>query len=79
MDIGLCSRNIPGKYILIWKKQEKNIPIIAHVCGTPLDPQDYNESLTRLASHGIITMPTNAQAAKLATLITLRKEIRDIV
>ena len=64
---------------LQWKKQEKNIPIIAHVCGTPLDPQDYNESLTRLASHGIITMPTNAQAAKLATLITLRKEIRDIV
>jgi succinyl-CoA synthetase alpha subunit len=63
---------------LQWKKIKKNIPIIAHVCGTPLDPQDYKDSLNRLASHGIIIMSTNAQVAKLAALIALRKEIRDI-
>ncbi len=58
----------------LWKKKERKIPIIAHVCGTQLDPQDYEDSVNRLNSHGIITMPTNAQAAKLATLIALRKD-----
>ena len=42
------------------------------------DPQDYESSLNRLASHGIILMPTNAQAAKLAALIALRKKISDL-
>ncbi|MHA2106812.1 MAG: acyl-CoA synthetase FdrA [Candidatus Hodarchaeales archaeon] len=63
---------------LQWKKKEKYIPIIAHVCGTPLDPQDYDSSLSRLAYHGIILMSTNAQAAKLAALIALRKNISEI-
>ncbi len=63
---------------LQWKKNDRFIPIVAHVCGTPLDPQDYNNSLNRLASHGIITMPTNAQAAKLAALIALKKDKTEI-
>jgi FdrA protein len=56
-----------------WQSMETYIPIIAHVCGTPLDPQDYNKSLEFLDEYGIITMPTNAQAAKLAAQIVTRK------
>ena len=52
-----------------WQNKGTYVPIIAHVCGTPLDPQDYSKSLELLKSFGIITMPTNAQAAKLAVLI----------
>jgi hypothetical protein len=63
---------------LQWKKKERHIPIIAHVCGTPLDPQEYEKSLNILTSHGIILMTTNAQAAKLAALIALRKKLSDI-
>jgi succinyl-CoA synthetase alpha subunit len=60
---------------LQWKNNERKIPIIAHVCGTQLDPQDYDSSIKRLIDHGIIVMPSNAQAARLAVLIALRKEI----
>lgn len=52
-----------------WQNMETYIPIIAHICGTPLDPQDYSKSLELLEAFGIITMPTNAQAAKLAAKI----------
>ncbi|MCK4849411.1 MAG: hypothetical protein KAT16_10310, partial [Candidatus Heimdallarchaeota archaeon] len=55
-----------------WEKMELYIPIIAHVCGTPLDPQDYSKSLELLEKFGIISMPTNAQAAKLAAMIATR-------
>jgi hypothetical protein len=53
----------------IWNSMERYIPIIAHVCGTPLDPQDYQGSLDLLKSYGIITLPTNAQAARFAAMI----------
>ena len=46
--------------------------MIAHICGTPLDPQDYSKSIELLKEYGIITMPTNAQAAKLAAMIATR-------
>ena len=59
---------------LKWKNNERHIPIIAHICGTPLDPQDYQKSIQILTTHGIHIMPTNAQAAKLAVLITTRKK-----
>jgi len=52
-----------------WQSLDIYIPIIAHVCGTPLDPQDFSKSLELLKTLGIITMPTNAQAAKLAAMI----------
>ncbi len=61
-----------------WKKIDQKIPIIAHVCGTQLDPQDYNKSIERLTDHGVIVMPTNAQAARLAALIALREELNYI-
>jgi succinyl-CoA synthetase alpha subunit len=53
----------------IWKLKKRYIPIIAHVCGTPLDPQEYQKTLEFLKSYGVFTLPTNAQTAKLAVKI----------
>ncbi len=53
----------------VWKALDRKIPIVAHVCGTELDPQDYLTSIQKLKNSGIIVMPSNAQAARLAALI----------
>ena len=39
------------------------------ICGTENDPQDYNNSKLRLEEHGVIVMPSNAQAVRLAAKI----------
>ena len=57
-----------------WRKMRRYVPIVAHICGTPLDPQDYNRSLKLLEEYGVITMPTNAQAARLAAEIVKQKK-----
>ena len=43
--------------------------IIASVCGTEKDPQDLVESERRLKEAGVILMPSNAQAVRLAGLM----------
>lgn len=43
--------------------------VIASICGTENDPQDLVESENRLREAGVIVMPSNAQAVKLAGLI----------
>lgn len=40
--------------------------IIAHVCGTDGDPQDLRAQEAKLAEHGVLLFPTNAQAARAA-------------
>lgn len=55
-----------------WKSLNRNIPIIAHICGTELDPQDIKKSITSLKDLGIHVISSNAQAARLAALIALR-------
>jgi FdrA protein len=55
-----------------WNALNRKIPIVSHVCGTELDPQDYNKSISRLTSNGVYVMSTNAQAARLAALIATR-------
>jgi FdrA protein len=40
--------------------------IIAHVCGTPGDPQDLAAQEAKLAGLGVLLFPTNAQAARAA-------------
>jgi succinyl-CoA synthetase alpha subunit len=57
-----------------WKSNKHPIPIVAHVCGTPLDPQDYQKSIDKLNEYGIFVMPTNAQAARLAALIATKSD-----
>ena len=41
-------------------------PVIAHVCGTPADPQDARRQETTLREAGATVAPTNAVAARLA-------------
>jgi FdrA protein len=41
-------------------------PVIAHVCGTPGDPQDADKQEATLREAGVIVAPTNAAAARLA-------------
>jgi FdrA protein len=42
-------------------------PVIAHVCGTPADPQDSRAQEATLREAGVIVAPTNAAAARLAS------------
>jgi len=65
--------------LTIWKDQKQKIPIIAHVCGTELDPQDYEGILITLKNLGVYIMPSNAQAALLASYIAFRKQINEEV
>ena len=41
-------------------------PVIAHVCGTPEDPQDARRQEATLRDAGVIVAPTNAAAARMA-------------
>jgi FdrA protein len=57
-----------------WNLLNRKVPIVAHVCGTELDPQDLDTSISELSSNGVYVMPSNAQAARLAALITTRTQ-----
>jgi succinyl-CoA synthetase alpha subunit len=61
-----------------WKSLDRKVPIVTHICGTELDPQDINNSITVLKNLGVHVMPTNAQAVKLAALIATRGNINQI-
>jgi FdrA protein len=41
-------------------------PVIAHVCGTPADPQDARRQEATLREAGVLVAPTNAAAARMA-------------
>ena len=45
------------------------LAVVASVCGTEQDPQRRSAQVTALADAGVIVMPSNAQAARLAALI----------
>jgi FdrA protein len=45
-------------------------PVIAHVCGTPADPQDARRQERTLRDAGVTVAPTNAAAARLAAEAT---------
>jgi FdrA protein len=47
---------------------ESGTTVIAHVCGTTLDPQDADAQQRTLREAGVIVAPTNAAAARLAAL-----------
>jgi FdrA protein len=47
---------------------ESGTTVIAHVCGTTLDPQDSDSQERTLREAGVIVAPTNAAAARLAAL-----------
>jgi succinyl-CoA synthetase alpha subunit len=50
----------------------RHLAIVTSVCGTDRDQQRRSAQVQALESHGVIVMPSNAQAARLATLIAAR-------
>ncbi|MCS7131580.1 MAG: hypothetical protein NZ934_02500, partial [Hadesarchaea archaeon] len=48
------------------------LPVVASVCGTPQDPQGLISQEKKLRNAGVIVMPSNAQAARMAALIATR-------
>jgi hypothetical protein len=50
----------------------RHLAIVASVCGTEGDPQRRSAQVHALQSHGVIVMPSNAQAARLAALLSVR-------
>jgi succinyl-CoA synthetase alpha subunit len=50
----------------------RHIALVASVCGTEQDPQRRSTQVDALRAQGVIVMPSNAQAARLAALIAAR-------
>jgi hypothetical protein len=50
----------------------RHVAMVASVCGTEHDPQRRSAQIDALRTHGVIVMPSNAQAALLAADIAAR-------
>jgi FdrA protein len=55
----------------------RELPILAHVCGTDQDPQSLGEQEEMLKKEGVIVLPTNALMAVVAGLVATRGQIRE--
>jgi FdrA protein len=51
----------------------RHLAVVASVCGTEGDPQRRSAQVATLSDAGVIVMPSNAQAARLAALIAARR------
>jgi D-serine deaminase-like pyridoxal phosphate-dependent protein len=51
------------------EKAGRRLAVVASVCGTPDDPQPRGLQVDALARAGVVVMPSNAQAARLAARI----------
>ncbi|MCF6465450.1 acyl-CoA synthetase FdrA [Clostridium sp. Cult2] len=56
------------------KQKDKYLCIVSSICGTEKDPQNLVESQRRLEEAGVIVMPSNAQAARLVSLILKKNQ-----
>ncbi|MDP3446016.1 MAG: acyl-CoA synthetase FdrA [Ignavibacteria bacterium] len=50
------------------------LPVVAYVCGVEKDSQSLSSSISVLESAGAIVMSTNAQAAKMVSLIAIKEQ-----
>lgn len=57
------------------KKEGRHLTVVASLCGTALDPQNYEEQKQKLCNAGVLVMPNNAQAARLAGMIISEREL----
>jgi FdrA protein len=51
----------------------RHLAVVASVCGTDRDPQNRAAQVEALRAHGVVVMPSNAQATRLAALIASRR------
>lgn len=54
------------------ERRGRRLIFVASICGTAKDPQGYLKQRENLDDAGVILMPSNAQAARLAALIATR-------
>lgn len=54
------------------KDKGRSITFVAHVCGTEQDPQDLKSQEKKLKEAGVMVLPTNALASRVAGLIARR-------
>jgi succinyl-CoA synthetase alpha subunit len=59
------------------KQNGRYVSVVASIVGTSLDHQDLQKQHKLLEDVGVIVMPSNAQAARLAALIAARGAIQD--
>ncbi len=57
---------------------ENNVVVVAFVCGTDADPQPLSEQVEVLEKAGIIVLPSNAEAARVAGRIIKLHESRGV-
>ena len=62
------------------KKEARNdgryLPVVASVVGTELDPQGLREQERKLEETGVVVLPSNAQATRMAALIVTRGRLQ---
>jgi len=57
------------------ERQGGHLSIVAHVCGTRKDPQNYESSIQLLKKADVLVMPTNAFATIASLIIVSRGKI----
>lgn len=58
------------------EKRGGYLAVVASVCGTMKDPQDFPSQVQNLEDVGVVVMPSNAQAARFAAMIALKNNNR---
>jgi FdrA protein len=59
----------------IVKKSNGYLSVVASVCGTTSDPQNLEAQRKKLEDAGVVVMPSNAEAARMAALITTKGKV----
>ena len=58
-------------------KEGRYLPVVASVVGTETDPQHLKEQEEKLKEAGVIVLPSNAQATRMAALIVTRSKLKE--
>jgi len=59
----------------IVKKSNGYLSVVASVCGTTRDPQNLEAQKKKLEGAGVVVMPSNAEAARMAALIATKGKL----
>ena len=57
------------------QEEGRYLSLVASVCGTERDPQNLDLQETKLREAGVVVMPSNSQAARIAALIATRGRV----
>lgn len=65
---GMMAKPI-AEAIAVAQRNGRRLTVIASICGSEFDPQEYSAQKQKLLEAGVLVMPSNAQAARLAGTI----------